>query len=217
MSRLSPANVELAHEIISHYPRKKSALIPLLHVAQEQDGYVSEAAMEHLAELVGITPAEVLGTASFYEMFKFEPQGKYMVNICTNISCQLNGGEELLHHAEETLGDPTRWNHSRWAVHPRRRRMHRCVHRSSLSAGQLQIRVPARQRRLRPVDRRSAVRRTVRHPWARDARPGPPTHPRRSTGRDRTARGCRDPVLVLLPFRRLMPEHRTRPRSRRTR
>ncbi len=104
MSRLSLANVELAHEIISHYPRKKSALIPLLHVAQEQDGYVSEAAMEHLAELVGITPAEVLGTASFYEMFKFEPQGKYMVNICTNISCQLNGGEELLHHAEETLG-----------------------------------------------------------------------------------------------------------------
>jgi NADH-quinone oxidoreductase subunit E len=104
MSRLSPENVELAHEIISHYPRKKSALIPLLHVAQEQDGYVSEEAMEHLAELVGVTPAEVLGTASFYEMFKFEPQGKYMLNICTNISCQLMGGQELLHHAEETLG-----------------------------------------------------------------------------------------------------------------
>jgi NADH-quinone oxidoreductase subunit E len=104
MSRLSAENVELAHEITSHYPRKKSALIPLLHVAQEQDGYVSEEAMEHLAELVGITPAEVLGTASFYEMFKFEPQGKYMVNICTNISCQLLGGEELLHHAENALG-----------------------------------------------------------------------------------------------------------------
>ena len=104
MSRLNPENVELAHEIIGRYPRKKSALIPLLHVAQEQDGYVTNEAMEHLAELVGVTPAEVLGTASFYEMFKFEPQGKYMVNICTNISCQLLGGEELLHHAEKTLG-----------------------------------------------------------------------------------------------------------------
>ncbi len=104
MSRLSPANVELAHEIISRYPRKKSALIPLLHLAQEQDGWISDEAMSHLAELVEVTPAEVRGTCSFYEMFKLHPVGTYMVNICTNISCQLNGGEELLHHAEETLG-----------------------------------------------------------------------------------------------------------------
>ena len=52
--------------------------------------------MAHIAELVGVTPAEVLGTASFYEMFKMEPVGRYMVNICTNIACQLLGGEELL-------------------------------------------------------------------------------------------------------------------------
>lgn len=104
MSRLSPDNVLLAKEIIARYPRPKSALIPLLHLAQEQAGYVSNEAMEHIAELVGVTAAEVLGTCSFYEMFKREPVGKYMVNICTNISCQLNGGEELLHHAEQTLG-----------------------------------------------------------------------------------------------------------------
>ncbi len=104
MSRLTGANVTLANEIISRYPRPKSALIPLLHLAQEQDGYVADDAMEHLAELVGVTPAEVLGTCSFYEMFKREPVGKYMLNICTNLSCQLLGGEELLHHAEETLG-----------------------------------------------------------------------------------------------------------------
>ncbi len=104
MPRLTEENVGLAHEIIARYPRKKSALIPLLHVAQEQDGHLTEEAMEHIADLVGVTPAEVLGTASFYEMFKFEPVGRYMVNICTNISCQLMGGEELLHHAEETLG-----------------------------------------------------------------------------------------------------------------
>ena len=104
MSRLTTENVTLAEEIISRYPRPKSALIPLLHLAQEQDGYVADDAMEHLAELVGITPAEVLGTCSFYEMFKRHPVGKYMVNVCTNISCQLLGGEELLHHAEKSLG-----------------------------------------------------------------------------------------------------------------
>ncbi len=104
MSRLNPANVTLAHEIISHYPKKKSALIPLLHLAQEQDGYVADDAMEHIAELVEVTPAEVLGTCSFYEMFKRHPVGTYMINVCTNIACQLMGGEELLHHAEETLG-----------------------------------------------------------------------------------------------------------------
>ncbi len=104
MSRLSAANVLLAREIISRYPRPKSALIPLLHLSQEQNGWVTNEAMEHIAELVDVTPAEVLGTCSFYEMFKREPVGKYMINICTNISCQLNGGEELLHHAEEKLG-----------------------------------------------------------------------------------------------------------------
>jgi NADH-quinone oxidoreductase subunit E len=104
MARLTNENVALAREIISRYPRPKSALIPLLHLAQEQDGYVADDAMEHLAELVGVTPAEVLGTCSFYEMFKREPVGKYVINICTNIACQILGGEELLHHAEETLG-----------------------------------------------------------------------------------------------------------------
>ena len=104
MARLSRDNLALAQEILARYPRPKSALIPLLHLAQEQDGWLTEDAMEHLAELVGVTPAEVLGTASFYEMFKLHPVGRYCVNVCTNISCQLLGAEELLEHAEETLG-----------------------------------------------------------------------------------------------------------------
>ncbi|MGE3621504.1 MAG: NADH-quinone oxidoreductase subunit NuoE [Acidimicrobiia bacterium] len=104
MARLTASNVTLAEEIISRYPRPKSALIPLLHLAQEQDGYVATDAMEHIAELVGVTPAEVLGTCSFYEMFKREPVGEYLVNVCTNISCMLLGGEELLEHLESTLG-----------------------------------------------------------------------------------------------------------------
>jgi NADH-quinone oxidoreductase subunit E len=101
---LSPANEALAAEIIGWFPRPRSALIPLLHLAQEQDGYLTDEAMRHIGELVGATPAEVKGTAGFYEMFRFEPVGTYMINVCTNISCLLWGGEELLHHAAESLG-----------------------------------------------------------------------------------------------------------------
>jgi NADH-quinone oxidoreductase subunit E len=104
MPRLTPENEARAREIIGRYPRPKSALIPLLHLAQEQDGWVTDDAMRHIAELVGVTPADVLGTCSFYEMFKREPVGRYLVNICTNISCLLVGGEELLEHAEQKLG-----------------------------------------------------------------------------------------------------------------
>ncbi len=104
MARLSEANLVTAREIIARYPRKKSALIPLLHLAQEQDGYVADDAMEHLAELVEVTPAEVYGTATFYEMFKFHPVGRYVVNICGTLSCALLGAEELISHAEQRLG-----------------------------------------------------------------------------------------------------------------
>lgn len=104
MSRLTDANVSIAKEIIGRYPRPKSALIPLLHLAQEQDGYVANDAMAHIAELIGHSAAEVYGTATFYEMFKFEPVGKYLVNICGTMSCALMGAGELLHHAEERLG-----------------------------------------------------------------------------------------------------------------
>lgn len=104
MARFTAENTILAREIITRYPRSRSALIPLLHLAQEQDAYVADDAMQHIAELIGVTPAEVLGTCSFYEMFKREPVGEYLVNVCTNISCLLLGGEELLDHLETRLG-----------------------------------------------------------------------------------------------------------------
>ena len=104
MARLNPASLTIAQEIIGRYPVPRSALIPLLHLAQEQDGYVTEDAMAHIAELVGVTPAEVMGTCSFYEMLKRKPVGDYMVNICNGISCHLLGASELIHHAEDTLG-----------------------------------------------------------------------------------------------------------------
>jgi len=104
MSRLSDHNVIVAKEIVARYPKKKSALIPLVHLSQEQNGHVTQEAMRHIAELIDCTPAEVYGTASFYEMFRFEPTGKYLVNICGTMSCALLGAEQLMHHAETTLG-----------------------------------------------------------------------------------------------------------------
>jgi NADH-quinone oxidoreductase E subunit len=95
--------VERARDVIALYPQPRSALIPLLHLAQEQDGWLTEDAMSHVAELLEITPAEVYGTATFYDMFFTEPVGKYLVSVCTNIACLLNGGQELLEHAETSL------------------------------------------------------------------------------------------------------------------
>jgi NADH-quinone oxidoreductase subunit E len=101
---LSDANVALARDIISRYPRRKSALIPLLHLSQEQNGYITQDAMRHIAELLELTPAEVYGTATFYEMFRFQPTGRYLINICGTMSCALLGANELMHHAEQALG-----------------------------------------------------------------------------------------------------------------
>ena len=104
MSHLSPERRLRAERTIALYPEPRSALIPLCHLAQEQDGYLSPPAMEEIASLIGVTPAEVLGTASFYDMLHTSPVGTYLVSVCTNIACLLAGGDALLRHAEETLG-----------------------------------------------------------------------------------------------------------------
>ncbi len=104
MSQFNEESVRIANEIIDRYPVKKSALIPLLHLAQEQEGWVTDEAMTQIAEILNITAAEVLGTCSFYEMFKRKPVGEYQINICHGISCHLLGSENLIHHAENTLG-----------------------------------------------------------------------------------------------------------------
>jgi len=101
----TPANLETARAIIARYPHKKSATLPLLHLAQDQDGWVTPEAMEEIAELLDLTPALVLGTCSFYTMFKREPIGKLLVSVCTNVSCLVNGGPELLDHLQQRYAD----------------------------------------------------------------------------------------------------------------
>jgi NADH-quinone oxidoreductase subunit E len=104
MPRLTADNERRARDLIALYPKTRSALIPILHVAQEQDGWLTPEAMEHIAELLDLTAAEVYGTASFYDMLFTHPVGRHLVSVCTNIACLLNGGYELLEHAESRLG-----------------------------------------------------------------------------------------------------------------
>jgi NADH-quinone oxidoreductase subunit E len=104
VARLTRENEQRARDLIALYPYARSALIPILHVLQEQDGHLTEDGMAHVGELVGLAPAEVRGTASFYDMFHFEPVGRYLIAVCTNIACLLNGAYQLLEHAEDTLG-----------------------------------------------------------------------------------------------------------------
>jgi len=101
---LSQEIVTRARELMELYPHRRSALIPICHLAQEQDGWLRPEAIDEIAALVGLSPAEVLGTATFYDMLHTEPVGAYVISVCTNIACMLRGAYELLDHVEHTLG-----------------------------------------------------------------------------------------------------------------
>ena len=101
MSFFDDANLTRAREIVARYPRPKSAILPLAHLAQDQNGWLSQEAMEQIAELTGTTAADVLGTCSFYTMLKRRPCGKLVVSVCTNVTCLVVGGPEVLDHLEE--------------------------------------------------------------------------------------------------------------------
>ncbi|MGH9169912.1 MAG: NAD(P)H-dependent oxidoreductase subunit E [Acidimicrobiales bacterium] len=101
---LSAAARAEADAIVALYPEKRSALVPLCHLAQSESGYLTPAAIVDIAGLVGCSAAEVRGTASFYDMLHIEPVGRYVVAVCTNIACMLGGAYEVLASAEKTLG-----------------------------------------------------------------------------------------------------------------
>jgi NADH-quinone oxidoreductase subunit E len=101
MTFFDDANLVRAREIVARYPRPKSAILPLAHLAQDQNGWLSPEAMDDIAELTGVSPAEVQGTCSFYTMLKRRPCGKLLVSVCTNVTCLVTGGPEILEHLEE--------------------------------------------------------------------------------------------------------------------
>ncbi len=96
-----PTNAAKAAEIVARYPDPHSAILPLAHLAQDQDGYLSLEAMREIARLCATTAADVQGVCSFYTMFKRTPCGKYVVSVCTNVTCLVVGGPEILEHLED--------------------------------------------------------------------------------------------------------------------
>lgn len=102
----SPQTQARAREIISRYPQKKSAVMPLLYLAMAEEGHLTNEGMEEVAEWCGMTPAQVQSVASFYTMYKREKTGRYLISCCTSISCMLLGGDDVLHAVEDQSGVP---------------------------------------------------------------------------------------------------------------
>jgi NADH-quinone oxidoreductase subunit E len=102
---LSDEAREVATRIVARYPVARSALVPLLYLVQSEVGWVPRQGMREVAEILGLTTAEVEAVATFYTMLKLHPCGRYVLSICTNPSCALLGSKRLYERAKEVLGD----------------------------------------------------------------------------------------------------------------
>jgi|TARA_Y100001938_G_C8016916_1_gene393103 NADH:ubiquinone oxidoreductase subunit E len=96
--------IERANKIIDLYPQKRSALGPLLYLAQEKEGYIDDDSVVEISKLVGITEVQVRSVASFYTMYKQEPSGKYLLSVCKSISCEINNSKEVIDNIKEFTG-----------------------------------------------------------------------------------------------------------------
>lgn len=90
--------------MLTHYPVKRSVLVPSLVYAQDEVGYLSDEVIAEFAKRLDLTELEVRNVISYYSMLTMKPRGKYNVQVCTNICCMLRGGEELFDHAKQKLG-----------------------------------------------------------------------------------------------------------------
>ena len=93
-----------AKDIIGRYPRARSALLPLLHLVQSEEGWVSARGIEFCAEVLDITTAEVAAVATFYTQYKRRPNGEYNVGVCTNTLCAVMGGDQIFATLKDHLG-----------------------------------------------------------------------------------------------------------------
>ena len=98
------ALIDKAKEIIDMYPQKRSALGPLLYLAQEKDGYISNDSIVEISNLIGITEVQVKSVASFYSMYKEEQTGKYLLSVCKSISCEINDSRSVIDSVKSFTG-----------------------------------------------------------------------------------------------------------------
>ncbi len=105
--KFSEQKLKEVNELISHYPegKQKSALIPLLHIAQgEFGGWLDTPVMDYVAEILNILPIEVYEVATFYTMFNMKPVGKHLLEVCHTGPCMLNGSDDIIDYIKEKLG-----------------------------------------------------------------------------------------------------------------
>jgi NADH-quinone oxidoreductase subunit E len=100
----SPETAARFDKLVTIYPMKRSALVPMLLYAQDEVGYVSDAVVTEIAERLDLLELDVRNVLSYYSMLRTRPAGKYNVQVCTNISCMLRGGYEILNHCKAKLG-----------------------------------------------------------------------------------------------------------------
>jgi len=100
----SPELAARFDKLVTIYPLKRSALVPMLLYAQDEVGYVSDAVVTEIAERLDLLELDVRNVLSYYSMLRTKPAGKYNVQVCTNISCMLRGGYEILDHCKQKLG-----------------------------------------------------------------------------------------------------------------
>lgn len=101
---LTPERQTELEDILTRYPNKMAACIPVLHLAQEQNGWVSEEVIAWVAQILELPTAHVLGVATFYSLFHTHPVGEHHVWVCRTLSCALNGSDRVLAHCEKRLG-----------------------------------------------------------------------------------------------------------------
>ncbi len=100
----TPERAKEIEEILSRYPLKQAACLPLLHLCQEQEGWCSEEVIDFVARRLELPTAHVVGVVTFYTLFNQKPVGKHQIWVCRTLPCALRGGEDLLHHCEHRLG-----------------------------------------------------------------------------------------------------------------
>ena len=101
---LRPERERQVEQILSRYPNRQAALIPVLHVYQDEHGWISEEIMQAVGERLGVSAAHVKGVVTFYTLFNQHPVGEHQVLVCRTLSCALRGADSVLSHCEKRLG-----------------------------------------------------------------------------------------------------------------
>lgn len=102
--KFTQENLDKVNDAIKRYPAKQAAIMPVLWIAQEQNGWISNEVMQEVAKVLDLNPEEVLGVVTFYTMYHQKPMGKYHLQVCTNVSCMLRGAYDIYENVKKNLG-----------------------------------------------------------------------------------------------------------------